>query len=79
MLIKRGKSGFGFTISGSCPVSVCRVDKGSSAEVAGLKPGDCIVRIDGLNVSRSTCDSVARIIRYFDIKLLILLRWNCFF
>ena len=64
MIIKRGKSGFGFTINGSCPVTVCRVDPGSSGDVAGVKTGDCIVRIDGLNVSRSACDSVARIIRY---------------
>ncbi|KAK2143565.1 hypothetical protein LSH36_831g00019 [Paralvinella palmiformis] len=71
MLIKRGKSGFGFTISGSCPVNVCRIDKGSSAEAAGLKSGDCIVRIDGLNVSRSTCDSVARIIRHCQKKLIL--------
>ena len=50
-------------MSGNSPVKVCRVDAGSAAEAAGLKPDDFIVRIDGLNVSRSTADSVARIIK----------------
>ena len=62
-MLKKGKSGYGFTVSGNSPVKVCRVDPGSAAEAAGLKPDDCIVRIDGLNVSRSTADSVARIIK----------------
>ena len=36
---------------------------GSQADEAGLQKDDCIVRIDGLNVSRSTSDSVAKLIR----------------
>ena len=64
IVIRRGKSGFGFSISGACPVHVSRVDLGSRAESAGLAHGDVITRIDGLNVSRSTADSVARIIKH---------------
>ena len=37
---------------------------GSRADVAGLQLGDYIVRINGQNVSRSTANSVARIVRY---------------
>lgn len=36
---------------------------GSTAATAGLEKGDCIVKIDGVNVSRSTADSIARIFR----------------
>ncbi len=62
-MVKRGKTGFGFSISGHSPVFVSRVDPGSKSDLAGLRRQDCIVRIDGMNVSRSTSDSVARIIK----------------
>lgn len=62
-MLKKVKSGFGFSVAGACPVKVCRVDPGSPANTAGLKPDDCIVRIDGMNVSRSTAESVARNIK----------------
>jgi len=37
---------------------------GSHADIAGLKSGDYIVRINGQNISRSTANSVAKIVRY---------------
>jgi len=65
LIVKRpSKAGFGFSINGTCPVQVCKIEAGSPAEVAGLQKEDCIIRIDGLNVSRSTSESVARIIRH---------------
>ena len=42
-------------------VTFCFTD--SSAAAAGLQRGDCIVAINGQNVSRSSSDSVARIVR----------------
>ena len=59
--IKRGSAGYGFSVVGGCPVKVGRVDAGSPA--AGLQKGDLIVSINGKNVSRSTNDSVAKIVK----------------
>ena len=36
---------------------------GSSAEIAGLQKNDCIVRINGQNVSRTGSDGVAKLVR----------------
>ena len=43
----------------------CAVE--SPAAEAGLMMNDCIVRINGQNVSRSTAESVARLVRYKPI------------
>jgi len=42
---------------------------GSSAAQAGLRMNDCIIRLNGQNVSRSTADSVARIVRYLWFRI----------
>ena len=62
-LLTRGSSGYGFTVTGGCPARVCRVDVGGPAEVAGLKSGDCIVRINKEKVHTASTDGVARIIK----------------
>jgi hypothetical protein len=36
----------------------------SIAENAGLLPGDLIIKINGKNVSRATCYSIVKIIKY---------------
>ena len=56
-------TGFGFTVSGSCPVRVGRVTSQSAAAEAGMKRGDLLERVDSINVSRSAADSVAALIR----------------
>ena len=61
--VKRSARGYGFTISGACPVQVCRVEVGSYAQRVGLRGGDRIMKIDGVIVTRSNADTVARIIR----------------
>lgn len=55
--------GFGFTVIGSCPVKIGRIDSISRAEEAGLQQGDIVIRVNGQNVSRSTSVSVARCIK----------------
>jgi len=55
--------GFGFTLCGRCPAIVGRVDPGTPAARAGLVAGDLVERINGRNVSRSSADSVATIVR----------------
>ena len=39
-------------------------DSGSPADRSNLRESDCVVRINGRNVSRSTAESVAKIIKY---------------
>jgi len=56
-------SSFGFTVTGSCPVQVGRVTSQSAAAEAGMRRGDLIERVDGINVSRSAADSVASLVR----------------
>lgn len=50
---------------------------GSAASDAGLKRYDCIVRINGQNVSRSTAESVARIVRWDWTQELMQVKANC--
>ncbi|ELU07403.1 hypothetical protein CAPTEDRAFT_223263 [Capitella teleta] len=69
IVVRKPKGGYGFSLTGACPVKVARVDYLSAAEVAGLHKDDCIMRIDGQNVSRSSSESVARIIRHADRKV----------
>ncbi|XP_064616351.1 uncharacterized protein LOC135480446 [Liolophura sinensis] len=69
--VLRGKNGFGFSVIESCPVRIGRVDKASPAEEAGLKKGDCIVRVNGRNVSRSTADSVVKLVKHSSGKLVL--------
>jgi len=56
-------TGFGFTVTGSCPVRVGRVASPSPASEAGMRRGDLIERVDKINVSRSASDSVAALVR----------------
>lgn len=61
--MRKGRTGFGFSVTGSHPAQVSRVDPGGAAHRAGLQPGDWIVRINRENVSTATADCVGRIIR----------------
>ena len=49
-------SSIGFYINDDCVL-------GSAAELADLQTNDCIVLINGQNVSRSSCNSVAKIVK----------------
>ncbi|KAI0227530.1 Regulator of G-protein signaling 3 [Lamellibrachia satsuma] len=60
LVITRGTAGYGFTVTGSCPVKVGSIRVWGAAHEAGLQEGDFFVRINGLNVSRSSVESVAR-------------------
>ena len=54
--INRSRRGFGFTLSSSCPVFIQTVDHDGDAARAGLRAGDHILEINGLNV-RSVVNS----------------------
>jgi len=63
-MIHRGRSGFGFSISGENPVTVCRVDDGSLAAVAGLAVNDILLAVNGQNVATAASETVAALVRY---------------
>ena len=63
MVIKRSTSGFGFTVAGTGPVVVGRVQSDSAASRAGLLQGDRVIRLNGQNVSSMPSETVAKMIR----------------
>jgi PDZ domain/Phosphotyrosine interaction domain (PTB/PID) len=60
VLLTRGRSGYGFTISGQKPCRLGGIVQGSAADHAGLQVGDRVMGIDGHDVSNSTHDDVVR-------------------
>ncbi|GFR98570.1 regulator of G-protein signaling 12 [Elysia marginata] len=60
--VVRGKVGYGFTISGQNPCMLSCIVPGSPAEAAGLKPGDLLYVVNGLNVSKACHDDVVRMV-----------------
>ena len=58
--LSRGRSGFGFTITGELPCRLGGVVSGSAADCAGLQSGDRLIRINGEDVSALSHDEVVR-------------------
>lgn len=56
--VVRGKFGYGFTISGQNPCMLSCIVPGSPAHAAGLKAGDLLYFVNGLNVSQASHDDV---------------------
>lgn len=63
------ESSYGFTITSSCPCMVGKVDIDKPAFRHGLRPGDFISKINGLNVSRASTESVVKMIKGSRSKL----------
>lgn len=62
---------FGITVTGSCPARIASVAPNSSASMAGLQKGDCLVRINNQNVSRSISNSVTKMLNNNDKHLVL--------
>jgi len=60
--ILRGRGGFGFTLSGQNPCILSSVIPGSPADTVGLKSGDCVIAVNGRNVSKTPHNEVVRCI-----------------
>ncbi|KAI0242030.1 Regulator of G-protein signaling 12 [Lamellibrachia satsuma] len=58
----RSRAGYGFTISGQQPCVLSCIVTGSPADCAGLKTGDYLMVVNGLNVSNASHDDVVRLI-----------------
>ncbi|XP_061501063.1 regulator of G-protein signaling loco isoform X2 [Anopheles gambiae] len=60
--VNRGSNGFGFTISGQQPCILSCIVAGSPADLAGLRAGDFLISVNGLNVSKLPHESVVQLI-----------------
>ncbi|XP_062999489.1 delphilin [Elgaria multicarinata webbii] len=54
---------FGFKIGGNGPCYILAVEEGSSAQLAGLQPGDQILEIEGQHVSSMSCEALVALAR----------------
>lgn len=52
------QDGLSFKLRGSCPPYVHAVKKGSEAAAAGLQPGQCVLKVNGANMSQSSYEEV---------------------
>lgn len=60
--VSRGENGFGFTISGQQPCILSCIVPNSPADMAGLRSGDFLISVNGLNVSKLPHESVVQLI-----------------
>lgn len=60
--VVRGRFGFGFTLSGQNPCILSSVIAGSPAERVGLLSGNCLISVDGHNVSKLAHSEVVKLI-----------------
>ena len=60
----KGVGGYGITLVEGCPTIISRVEHGSSAEAAGVRVGDCVMRINNQAVHTMYADAVGRVIRH---------------
>lgn len=60
--LARGNVGYGFTISGQKPCLLRCIVEGSPADRANLRPGNCLVGVNGKDVSHLAHDEVVALI-----------------
>ncbi|XP_036332493.1 regulator of G-protein signaling loco-like [Rhagoletis pomonella] len=60
--VRRGYNGFGFTISGQQPCRLSCIVANSPADQAGLRAGDFLISVNGLNVSKLPHETVVQLI-----------------
>uniref|UniRef100_A0A5K3EYF3 Phorbol-ester/DAG-type domain-containing protein n=1 Tax=Mesocestoides corti TaxID=53468 RepID=A0A5K3EYF3_MESCO len=62
-IVRRDHAGYGLTVCGTNPVTVRNIREGGTAERAGLRPGDEIVKVNGVNVEDMDHQEVVERIR----------------
>ncbi|XP_038070832.1 uncharacterized protein LOC119739819 isoform X3 [Patiria miniata] len=60
--VGRGRNGYGFTMTGQYPCVLSSILPGSPADIAGLKSGDCVMAVDGENVTRVGHEQIIKLI-----------------
>lgn len=48
--VMKGSGNFGLTLSGNAPVFIRSVDKGGASDKAGLRSGDQLLQLNGINI-----------------------------
>uniref|UniRef100_A0A3Q3WBC7 PDZ domain-containing protein n=1 Tax=Mola mola TaxID=94237 RepID=A0A3Q3WBC7_MOLML len=72
--VARGRTGYGFTLSGQSPCVLSCILKGSPADYVGLRSGDSILSVNDINVSKASHEDVVKLIGRCSgvLKLVIL-------
>ncbi|XP_029361635.1 regulator of G-protein signaling 12b isoform X2 [Echeneis naucrates] len=60
--VARGRTGYGFTLSGQSPCVLSCILKGSPADYVGLNSGDYILSVNDINVSKASHEDVVKLI-----------------
>ncbi|KAM3622772.1 uncharacterized protein V6R79_002886 [Siganus canaliculatus] len=60
--VARGRTGYGFTLSGQSPCVLSCILKGSPADYVGLRSGDYILSVNDINVSKASHEDVVKLI-----------------
>ncbi|XP_062333668.1 regulator of G-protein signaling 12b isoform X2 [Osmerus eperlanus] len=60
--VARGRTGYGFTLSGQGPCVLSCILKGSPADYMGLRSGDHILSVNDINVSKASHEDVVKLI-----------------
>uniref|UniRef100_A0A3P8W5T3 Regulator of G protein signaling 12b n=1 Tax=Cynoglossus semilaevis TaxID=244447 RepID=A0A3P8W5T3_CYNSE len=60
--VARGRTGYGFTLSGQSPCVLSCILKGSPADYVGLRSGDYILSVNDINVSKALHEDVVKLI-----------------
>ncbi|XP_026103820.1 regulator of G-protein signaling 12-like isoform X1 [Carassius auratus] len=60
--VARGRTGYGFTLSGQSPCVLNCILKGSPADYVGLCSGDQILSVNDINVSKASHEDVVKLI-----------------
>ncbi|KAL6110582.1 rgs12 [Pungitius sinensis] len=60
--VARGRTGYGFTLSGQGPCVLSCILKGSPADYVGLRSGDHILSVNDINVSKASHEDVVKLI-----------------
>ncbi|KAF7652670.1 hypothetical protein LDENG_00093050 [Lucifuga dentata] len=60
--VARGRTGYGFTLSGQGPCILSCILKGSPADYVGLHSGDYILSVNDINVSKASHEDVVKLI-----------------
>ncbi|XP_033122088.1 uncharacterized protein LOC117121094 isoform X2 [Anneissia japonica] len=61
--IDRTGGSFGFMLVGSGPVMIESIDSGGPADCAGLRPGDKILKLNGLDVRKKTHEHLIQLLK----------------
>ncbi|XP_078478533.1 LOW QUALITY PROTEIN: regulator of G-protein signaling 12-like [Lampetra planeri] len=60
--VARGRTGYGFTLTGQSPCVLSCILKGSPADYVGLRSGDHILSVNDINVSKASHEDVVKLI-----------------